>query len=274
MKDDLARIKEDWDDLAVMNAAWFIAPSPLVSNRQWDMAEFYQTGKDNLSHDLRLIDQAGIRIGSGAALDFGCGLGRMTQPMAAVFSPCYGIDISAEMIARARACNMHGDRCRYVVNTRDDLGVFDNGSFSFVYSNNVLQHVPPATMERYLVELIRVLEAGGVLMLQVPIAQLSTDERTARLKGLPRYHPQRVWNKIRTMVAGADRCTWYYRLRRLGVSRQRLYRLGLRPRINMSCLEETRLREISENERCVVTALATYPHDGLLHAKYAIVKRA
>jgi SAM-dependent methyltransferase len=101
----------------------------------------------------------------GAALDFGCGVGRLTQPLARRFASCVGVDISRQMIERADSLNQYS-HCRYVVHSDTELP-FPAESFSFVYSNIVLQHVPRRFAEQYLREFVRVLARGGVLVFGV-----------------------------------------------------------------------------------------------------------
>ena len=67
------------------------------------------------------VEASGLRVPHHQALDFGCGVGRLTQALAEHFERVAGVDIAASMIARARQENRHGDRVRYVVNERSDL---------------------------------------------------------------------------------------------------------------------------------------------------------
>jgi ubiquinone/menaquinone biosynthesis C-methylase UbiE len=102
---------------------------------------------------------------NGAALDFGCGVGRLTQPLARRFTSCIGVDISQQMIQRAESLNRYA-QCRYVTNSDTRLP-FADASFVFVYSNIVLQHVPWRLSTDYLREFVRVLAPGGVLVFGV-----------------------------------------------------------------------------------------------------------
>lgn len=45
------------------------------------------------------------------ALDFGCGVGRLTQALAAHFDEVTGVDISPSMIKLAKKYSRHGDGC-------------------------------------------------------------------------------------------------------------------------------------------------------------------
>lgn len=102
---------------------------------------------------------------NGTALDFGCGVGRLTQALALRFASCVGVDISQQMIQKAESINRFS-RCRYVTNSDARLP-FTDATFSFIYSNIVLQHVPRRFSTGYLQEFVRVLAQGGVLVFGV-----------------------------------------------------------------------------------------------------------
>lgn len=51
------------------------------------------------------------------------------------------------------------------------LRLFDAGSFAFIISNIVLQHVQPSLATEYLREFLRILAPGGVLIFQLPSHQ-------------------------------------------------------------------------------------------------------
>lgn len=104
------------------------------------------------------------------ALDFGCGVGRLSQPLADNFDEVYGIDISPSMIELARKYNRHGERCRYVLNSSTDLSAFPDRHFNFIYSSITLQHMKPRLAKQYMVEFVRLLAPGGVLVFQLPVA--------------------------------------------------------------------------------------------------------
>jgi SAM-dependent methyltransferase len=69
------------------------------------------------------------------------------------------------MIEKADLLNQYA-HCRYVVHSDIRLP-FADGSFAFIYSNIVLQHVPRRFSQPYLREFVRVLAPGGVLVFGV-----------------------------------------------------------------------------------------------------------
>jgi SAM-dependent methyltransferase len=163
---NLAELKNDWEHLAERDALWAILTDNRKVGGKWELDEFMATGVaeiDTVLRHLKRIRQ--VPDPNGAVLDFGCGVGRLTQALAAHFASCVGVDISEQMIQKAEALNRH-PHCRYVVNTDEQLP-FADATFAFIYSNIVLQHVPPRFAEGYLREFVRVLAPGGVLVFGV-----------------------------------------------------------------------------------------------------------
>jgi ubiquinone/menaquinone biosynthesis C-methylase UbiE len=162
----LDKIKYDWDSLAERDAFWAILTDGSKAGGKWDVAEFMTTGNTEIE---TVMDHLGkidcIPDADGAALDFGCGVGRLTQPLARYFASCVGVDISKQMIQRAESLNRYA-HCRYMT-ISDTRLPFADASFLFIYSNIVLQHMPQRLSKEYLREFIRVLAAGGVLVFGV-----------------------------------------------------------------------------------------------------------
>ena len=102
-------------------------------------------------------------------LDFGCGVGRLSAALATRFGQVDGVDVSSKMIAAARA-SVPLANATFHENRAGDLSLFAGGSFDFVLSLIVLQHIPPPHGLRYVSEFARVLRQGGVACFQFPTA--------------------------------------------------------------------------------------------------------
>lgn len=162
--DDYAR---DWESNARADACFAILSDPAANDGAWDTERFLATGEAEIAAVMAELGRRGITVSARTrALDFGCGIGRLTLALGRRFDHAVGVDVSATMIERAQA--LAGDRTSYVVNQRDDLRRFDDGAFDFIYSNIVLQHVSNELQRAYLGEFCRVLAPGGVAVFQVP----------------------------------------------------------------------------------------------------------
>jgi SAM-dependent methyltransferase len=163
----LRGLERAWESLAQDDSMWAICTDPTRRGRRWEISEFLATGETEISTVLSHISDLGVRVDfSGIALDFGCGMGRLTQALGRRFAKCIGVDISTTMIDKGASLNPAPEKCELRVNRSPSLEIFDNESFSFVYSNIVLQHVSPRYAERYIQEFVRVLRPGGVLVFQ------------------------------------------------------------------------------------------------------------
>jgi ubiquinone/menaquinone biosynthesis C-methylase UbiE len=102
-----------------------------------------------------------------SALDFGCGIGRLTQALAPFFKNTHGVDISSSMIEQADKHNQFKNSCFYHVNCEDNLKMFRDNEFDFIYSHIALQHTSSASQISYLKEFARLLAPGGVILIQL-----------------------------------------------------------------------------------------------------------
>jgi ubiquinone/menaquinone biosynthesis C-methylase UbiE len=170
----LETLRSDWDDLAERDALWAILTDASKAGGRWNLAEFLATGDAEVETALGHLERSRIQLDcSGAALDFGCGVGRLTVPLAKRFASCVGIDISSHMIEKAEAMNRNAN-CRFIASSSSTLPLPDS-AFAFIYSNIVLQHIPAEYAVEYLREFVRVLAPGGVLVFGVQDSYLATD---------------------------------------------------------------------------------------------------
>lgn len=161
-------LKRNWEGLGRRDPLWAVLTDPDKQCGGWDVHQFFQTGVDEIVAVMRRADVLGLEVRRGRALDFGCGVGRLTQALGDHFERCDGVDISESMLTEARRHDRHGGRCTYYLNARPDLALFPDGVFDFVYTVIVLQHMEPRHSTVYIRELIRVLAPGGLLVFQVP----------------------------------------------------------------------------------------------------------
>ena len=165
---ELSELRKNWDAFGKADPLWAILSWPEKQYGGWDPAEFFASGQVEIDKTMRYIDSLGVSLRRGRALDFGCGVGRLTQALCGYFDECYGVDIAASMIEHARRFNRHGGQCRYVLNEAADLSVFLDNHFDFIYSFIVLQHMEPRYIRRYLEDFLRILAPGGLAYFQIP----------------------------------------------------------------------------------------------------------
>jgi ubiquinone/menaquinone biosynthesis C-methylase UbiE len=164
----LARVRRSWERLAEEDPFWAVLVDADKSKGRWDLEQFFQSGVREIDAAMVQLDSLGGLDVRERALDFGAGLGRVTNALARHFDYVLGVDISRKMLDLARLHNRYGDRCQFVLNERDDLSIFAEGEFDLAYSGRVLQHVHPSQALAYLEELLRVVRPGGALVFQLP----------------------------------------------------------------------------------------------------------
>jgi SAM-dependent methyltransferase len=165
----LERHKEDWERLAEVDAMWAVLTAPGQKGRAWDAEQFFATGEAEIEHVLSVVDSLGRPLARDSALDFGCGVGRLTRALGGRFERAVGVDISERMVAQARQLNEAFPTCEFRLNAASDLGQFETNSFDFVYASIVLQHLPSrGDVESYVTEFLRIARADGLAVFGIP----------------------------------------------------------------------------------------------------------
>ncbi|HRW75515.1 MAG: methyltransferase domain-containing protein [Lewinellaceae bacterium] len=234
----LHRLQSHWDRLGETDPMWAILTKPGTRGQQWDESSFFQTGRVEIRFRMRDLAERGI-YPSGSALDFGCGIGRLSQALAERFDRVTGVDIAPTMIQKAQQLNRFPDSCTYVVNAAPHLQIFPDSAFDFIYSNITLQHMEPEYAFGYLAEFVRCLKPGGTLLFQLP------DHESGR-------------GMADTMRRWAKRWLGMRNYRRLSDIGQSLV-FGFRPRMEMYGTNPELVRNILEQAGARV--LDVWPND-------------
>jgi SAM-dependent methyltransferase len=147
-----------WDQRAREDAFFFI--DDRRAYRDPDTAGFWTEGERDLQ---RLLEQLHARIAPGdVVLDIGCGVGRLTRVIAGQAASVYAIDVSAEMIERARTLHPGLGNVSWIVGDGTTLAPLRDASVDACLSHVVFQHIPdPQVTLGYVREMARVLKPGG-----------------------------------------------------------------------------------------------------------------
>jgi len=160
----VAEPMREWEDLARLDPLWAILTEKGKQFGGWDRSEFFASGKREIDALMRSV---GFNVGNGGrALDFGCGVGRLSRALGDYFAEVCGVDISEEMIRLARK---YTPSCMFLLNQNDNLRLYRDDFFDFIYSNIVLQHQPTQEVAKaYIREFVRVVKPGGLVVFQIP----------------------------------------------------------------------------------------------------------
>jgi SAM-dependent methyltransferase len=152
-------MRADWNRRARENALFYVCTTSSESR-----ASFEESGERDL--ETHVLD--GLAASRDwRVLEIGCGVGRLVKPLSRRVAHVVGVDLSDEMLRRAR------DYCDGLPNvelhsTDGRLDFLPADSFDFVFSHIVFQHVPrKAYVETYFREAFRVLAPGGIFRVQV-----------------------------------------------------------------------------------------------------------
>lgn len=214
LSDDLRRMREDWDRRARENARYYIA----TGREEWSDEEFFASGQaevdEQILNDMENIcqerDPKQMRV-----LEIGCGAGRVTRALAGVFGEVHAVDVSGEMVARARDALREVPNVAVYQNNGMDLSVVPELPFDFAFSMLVMQHIPNRdVVQKYFEEAARLLKPGGLFKVQMlgrpaaPVAPPAPEAPPAELPlkwkltgKIPLPIRQKVLRPIREMIA-------------------------------------------------------------------------
>ena len=214
----LTDLKKNWDEFGRQDPLWSILTDPTKKGNRWKPEDFFKTGQSEIESVIKYIESLGVSYSRKRALDFGCGVGRLTQALCQYFDECCGIDIAPSMIELAKQYNRHGAKCQYYLNEDDDLKLFEDNFFDFIYSKIVLQHIKPEYSKNYIREFLRILAPKGLLVFQIP-SELAPVESLERLVDSA-YQAQITWQEafinaksgaktsVRVKVKNVSDITW------------------------------------------------------------------
>lgn len=166
MQPDLVAVRNDWELLAQLDPKWAILTEPSKLGGTWEDQEFFDSGRREIDKVITFLREVAPNHTSERALDFGCGIGRLSRALSAHYERVDGVDIARSMIGQAQELNSGFSRCFFSVNERSDLTLFPENTFDLIYTNFVLQHMPVRLAEGYLSEFVRCVKPNGLIVFQ------------------------------------------------------------------------------------------------------------
>jgi len=133
-------------------------------------AEAYSKLEFANTYHLAFRDLAEIfaaHVKGPTALDFGCGAGRSTRFLRELGFQTVGVDISMEMVAKAREIDPGGD---YRLIAGDDMSALPRAAFSLIQSAFTFDNIPGAESKLRLFSDLRALLAPGGILVNIASA--------------------------------------------------------------------------------------------------------
>ena len=197
---DLKDLRKNWNLFGKTDALYAILTRDWKEKGRWNIDDFFATGEEEIKEIMNSISSRQLLKSHKKALDFGCGVGRLTQPLCHYFDEVHGVDIAASMVERANQYNKHKDKCFYHVNEKEDLSIFPGESFDFIYTCITLQHMHPVYAKKYIREFIRLLAPAGIVIFQIPQAPYAFGAPVTRREKIKRSIPPfilKIYHHIR-----------------------------------------------------------------------------
>lgn len=182
-----------WNARAREDAFYFVDNTGRY--RAPDEQRFWASGERTLEEfDARL----GARVSGGdSVLDVGCGIGRLTRALAPRAREVIALDVSADMLARAKRLNTHLANVTWLLGDGVSLAPVPDASVDAIISYVVFQHIPdPAITLGYVRDMGRVLRPGGWSAFQV------SDDPGVHM---PRWQRGGLRNRLATFAGRAPR---------------------------------------------------------------------
>jgi SAM-dependent methyltransferase len=164
-------IKQQWIDLGKTKPYWSVlSHDKFVNPSSGDIKTFYELGVVEFQFVINVLRRLDITLADySTCLEYGCGLGRVTQAMSRHFSHTYGYDISNEHIELARNQLSKNETNNISFKVISELKELDSlPKVDFFYSQLVLQHNPPSLILYILEKLFKSLNKNGIGYFQVP----------------------------------------------------------------------------------------------------------
>lgn len=156
---DLKEVTDAWEQAAKDDPLFNILTEPGTEGGRWDHGDFFQRGVDEVAEVMENFGDLFAK--RRKVLDFGCGVGRLTQALAGEFDEAVGVDASPEMVRLAAGFNKRRN-VSYRTNAKPDLSLFPAKTFDGIYTRIVLQHMPAEYQRGYIEEFMRILSPGGL----------------------------------------------------------------------------------------------------------------
>ncbi|HDS05805.1 MAG TPA: class I SAM-dependent methyltransferase, partial [Deltaproteobacteria bacterium] len=141
--EDLKITQKTWEYWGEKDPLWGVISSESKKHNKWDVDSFLKTGRDEIQFIRKFVEENSLDFPNEKAMDFGCGPARLSIALSPFFQEIHGVDISKPMLDKGKELiNYSGiENIQLHLNTEDNLKLFSDGFFDFVYSSITLQHI-------------------------------------------------------------------------------------------------------------------------------------
>ena len=162
------RYQQQWENLGSHDPYWAVFSHSAKKGGSWDKAKFFASGRREIERVVSTLTRLGVPLRWDLALDFGCGVGRLSRALSEHFTKVIGVDISESMLKEASAQHRDFPNIEFVHNVAPGLEPIPSNIIDLIYSNIVLQHMPAERQLQFIGDFCRILRPGGVAVFQTP----------------------------------------------------------------------------------------------------------
>jgi len=178
--------KKNWEGLAQRDILWAICTNDEKKKGKWNPEDFFKMGEIEIDTIMSKLKKDNLFPQHwGKALDFGCGVGRLTRALTTHFEEVHGVDVAPTMIEQAKKINetyQGKASIQFKLNLAGNLSTFESSTYSFIYSTLVIQHIPYPASINYIKDFVRMLRPGGKAVFQFPAKDIRVLTPVQRLK--------------------------------------------------------------------------------------------
>jgi SAM-dependent methyltransferase len=172
----MRHIEANWHNLGISDPHWSVLVDEAfrAKNIPHTEARFYESGKPDVDRLQRTAERCGKSLsGLASCFELGCGVGRLTTWLAALFERVIAADISAPHLAVARQTLDRLEHRNVDLVHVDSFAVLEAlPPYDVFFSFIVLQHNPPPLIAAMLNIILNTLRRGGIAYFQVPTYRL------------------------------------------------------------------------------------------------------
>lgn len=191
-------LKMTWDKYGHDMPFWAVLTNSNPSES--DIGDFMIRGNDDIDEIFSDLHSLGIELRLKNCLDFGSGVGRLSQALANVSQSVTGLDISANMVELARTLHSDLNNVKFEVLTEELFPSLTSDSFDFILSLITLQHIPIELVKTYFKEFARLLEPNGIFVFNMPSDTLLPRMLTKIIRwGRWKWHQRRLGMNVDMM---------------------------------------------------------------------------
>jgi len=176
LADCIAKIKASWSHLGITKPHFSVLTNQkfLPENLSENEGAFWSSGEEEAGRVEKMLARHDFTaLSTRVCVEYGCGVGRVTEGLARRFARVHGYDISQGHLSLAlqRSQETGVSNCQFHLcsdNLLEQLEPCD-----FFYSRIVFQHNPPPVIYQLIRNALRALNPNGIAIFQVPTYRLN-----------------------------------------------------------------------------------------------------